>query len=188
MPFSGGVYTRTKSFANSGTILPSDLNSIQDDIGNKAASIDLRVISLESAGSGIQFAKSNSFQNENLTNGSFSFQDAVATPTITVVAGDYLVEWGARIGVDIVTGTRINAQIDMIVSNGSFSTDPITGAIGLAGTVAASGSTISTTTACAAAEVVTGVGASTLKLRVAGNATGTGVFRTYSRWIKVTKL
>lgn len=35
MPFTGGSYSKTKTFANSGTILPADLNSIQDDIGGQ---------------------------------------------------------------------------------------------------------------------------------------------------------
>lgn len=39
MPFSGNTYSRFKTFANSGSLLPSDLNSVQDDIGNKVADI-----------------------------------------------------------------------------------------------------------------------------------------------------
>lgn len=35
MPFTGGSYSKTKTFANSGTVLPADLNSIQDDIGGQ---------------------------------------------------------------------------------------------------------------------------------------------------------
>lgn len=35
MPFTGGSYSRTKTFANSGSLLPADLNSIQDDIGGQ---------------------------------------------------------------------------------------------------------------------------------------------------------
>lgn len=37
MPFSGGTYTRTKTFATSGTLTPADLNSIQDDLGGMLA-------------------------------------------------------------------------------------------------------------------------------------------------------
>ncbi len=35
MPFTGGSYSRTKTFSNAGTMLPADLNSIQDDIGGQ---------------------------------------------------------------------------------------------------------------------------------------------------------
>lgn len=35
MPFSGTTYTRTKTFANGGNLIPSDLNGIQDDLGNE---------------------------------------------------------------------------------------------------------------------------------------------------------
>lgn len=35
MPFTAGSYSKTKTFANSGSILPADLNSIQDDIGGQ---------------------------------------------------------------------------------------------------------------------------------------------------------
>lgn len=37
MPFSAGSYTKTKTFANSGSLLPADLNTIQDDLGNATA-------------------------------------------------------------------------------------------------------------------------------------------------------
>lgn len=36
MPFST-TYSRTKTFANGGSLLPSDLNNIQDDLGNQIA-------------------------------------------------------------------------------------------------------------------------------------------------------
>lgn len=33
MPFTGGTYSRTKTFANGGNLLPGDLNSVEDDLG-----------------------------------------------------------------------------------------------------------------------------------------------------------
>ena len=39
MPWSGGTYSRTKTFANSGSLLASDLNSIQNDLGGNINTI-----------------------------------------------------------------------------------------------------------------------------------------------------
>lgn len=37
MPFTGGIYTRIKTFVDGGSLLPGDLNNIQDDFGNQIA-------------------------------------------------------------------------------------------------------------------------------------------------------
>lgn len=39
MPFTGNVYSRFKTFINTGSVLPSDLNSIQDDFGAKITQV-----------------------------------------------------------------------------------------------------------------------------------------------------
>lgn len=45
MPFGLNVYTRTKNFVNGGSLLPGDLNSIQDDLGNRLGLIDTAPVS-----------------------------------------------------------------------------------------------------------------------------------------------
>ncbi len=39
MPFASGAYTKFKDFVNGGTVTPSDLDSIQTDLGDQIASI-----------------------------------------------------------------------------------------------------------------------------------------------------
>ena len=51
MPFASGVYTRFKTFVNSGNILPSDLNSIQDELGAAGQSLLKRTILISLPGS-----------------------------------------------------------------------------------------------------------------------------------------
>lgn len=50
MPFGGGSYSRTKSFADGGTLLPSDINNIEDDLGNKAQSLQTDVDAINTGG------------------------------------------------------------------------------------------------------------------------------------------
>ncbi len=41
MPFASGVYTKFKDFVNGGDLLPSDLDSIQTDLGDQIASVSV---------------------------------------------------------------------------------------------------------------------------------------------------
>lgn len=41
MPFASGVYTKFKDFMNGGDLLPSDLDSIQEELGNQIASVSV---------------------------------------------------------------------------------------------------------------------------------------------------
>lgn len=44
MPFTSAGYTRTKTFANSGTFTPIDLNNIQEDLGARALYMNRSVV------------------------------------------------------------------------------------------------------------------------------------------------
>lgn len=74
MPFST-VYTKFKTFANAGTLLPADLNSIQDDLGNQLATNN--VMSGVNEGSNVRRGKSIISTSESRTNVAYGL---LATP------------------------------------------------------------------------------------------------------------
>lgn len=68
MPFST-TYSRTKTFSNGGTLLPGDLNSIQDDLGDQIASLNVKAGVNE--GSNVRRGKSIITTEESRTNASY---------------------------------------------------------------------------------------------------------------------
>jgi hypothetical protein len=69
------TYTRTKTFANGGTLLPADLNSIQDDLGNQLALAN--VAAGVNEGANVRRGKSIIATAESRTNTSYG---TLATP------------------------------------------------------------------------------------------------------------
>lgn len=69
MPFSGSIYTRTKTFTAGGGLLPADLNSIEDDLGGQINTVLIKSGINDSTI--VRRGKSNIATSESRTNAAY---------------------------------------------------------------------------------------------------------------------
>ncbi len=97
MPFSGGSYSRTKTFATSGTLTPADINSVQDDLGGQIMTNMIRAGISDAAT--VRRGKSIIATEESRTNAAYGLMttpdrvQSIVLPTDGIIAVMYHAHW-----------------------------------------------------------------------------------------------